>query len=107
MVSDPFRTRPAGVSTKEEILLRRSSGACRCNSLGRFCATRVRLLSELEGSVKTRPASAARPSLPDRTCKLFLASLFQGVAKRNERLLSERINPAQQLPVDIDVQLLA
>jgi len=30
--------------------------------------------------VKTRPASAARPSLPYRTFKLFLASLFQGVA---------------------------
>jgi hypothetical protein len=30
--------------------------------------------------VKTRPASASRPSLPYRTSKLFLASLFQGVA---------------------------
>jgi hypothetical protein len=30
--------------------------------------------------VKTRPASAARPPLPYRTFKLFLASLFQGVA---------------------------
>src|SRR5215813_8586951 len=28
--------------------------------------------------VITRPASAARPSLLDRTCKLILASLFQG-----------------------------
>src|SRR5215467_4695632 len=28
--------------------------------------------------VKTRPASAARPSLLYRTCKLILASLFQG-----------------------------
>jgi hypothetical protein len=30
--------------------------------------------------VKSRPVSAARPSLPYRTFKLFLASLFQGVA---------------------------
>ena len=28
--------------------------------------------------MKTRPASAARPSLLYRTCKLILASLFQG-----------------------------
>ena len=30
--------------------------------------------------MKNRPASAARPSLPYRTSKLFLASLFQGAA---------------------------
>src|SRR5262245_7957384 len=75
-----FRTRPAGVSTNEEILLRVLPALAGETVSG----ASVRLGSDSStsygGSVKSRPSSAARPSLPYRTCKLILASLFQGAA---------------------------
>src|SRR5262245_25127490 len=88
MVSDPFRTRPAGVSTIEEILLRVLPALAGATVPGAFVRLGSDSFPSFGGSVKTRPASAARPLLPDRTCQLLSASLFQGVAKRHERLLS-------------------
>src|SRR5262249_29328993 len=91
MVSDPFRTRPAGVSTIEEILLRVLPALAGATVSGAFVRLGSDSFPSFGGSVKTRPASAARPLLPYRTCQLLSASLFQGVAKRHERLLWNRV----------------
>src|SRR5262245_15544837 len=75
-----FRTRPAGVSTNEEILLRVLPALAGETVSGASVLLGSDSSTSYGGSVKTRPSSAARPSLPYRTSKLFLASLFQGAA---------------------------
>src|SRR5262245_54878147 len=75
-----FRTRPAGVSTNEEILLRVLPALAGETVSGASVLLGSDSSTSYGGSVKTRPSSAARPSLPYRTSKLFLPSLFQGAA---------------------------
>lgn len=49
------------------------------------------------GSVKTRPASAARPLLPYRTRPLLPASLFQGVASDMNDSFARRFNKSGEI----------